>query len=322
MSGLPDAHTQRFKPDMPEVVMHLHMPANPAVGVVVSNEKCTAGKAAAFIRHIAIDVSGTQLAGNLRPGQSFGVLAPGTDERSRPHKVRLYSVASPTGGEGEKRHVIATTVKRLIAEHRDRPGLFLGVTSNLLCDLRPGDEIRLTGPNGKRFLVPRNAGEHDYVFFATGTGIAPYRGMVHDLLEAGVQSRIVLVMGSPYRTDLLYDEHFRSLEREHPGFLYVPTLSRERQQDGQQPMYVRDRLGRVASDLASSFSSGRALVYICGVAGMELGIFEEMALRLSPADLGGYLEIDPEAMGRIGRWERRMIHRAVRPTRRIFMEVY
>ena len=32
MSGLPDAHTQRFKPDMPEVVMHLHMPANPAVG--------------------------------------------------------------------------------------------------------------------------------------------------------------------------------------------------------------------------------------------------------------------------------------------------
>src|SRR6185295_9827868 len=86
-------------PQLPEARMHLHSPADPGVGVVVANEICTSVKASGVIRHVAIDVSGTKLAGSFRSGQSFGVIPPGVDEHGRPHKLRLYSIASPTAGE-------------------------------------------------------------------------------------------------------------------------------------------------------------------------------------------------------------------------------
>ncbi|MFG0275858.1 MAG: hypothetical protein ACF8QF_12470, partial [Phycisphaerales bacterium] len=170
----------------PQVQMHLVRPTEPAVGVVTRNELCTSGrKAAGFVRHIEIDVSRTPLAGNFRAGQSFGVIPPGEDGRGRPHSVRLYSIASPSRGEDGEGKVLSTTVKRTIDEHWDTHELFLGVASNYLCNLHEGDEVRVTGPNGKRFLLPEKPGEHDYLFIATGTGIAPFRGMVAELLDAG-----------------------------------------------------------------------------------------------------------------------------------------
>lgn len=310
-------------PGLLDVRMHLHTPADPATATVVGTERCTRGrKAAAIVRHVSLDVSGTRIAGNFRPGQSFGVLAPGLDETGQPHKLRLYSISSPTRGEAQGGNVIATTVKRLIDEHWETHRLFLGVTSNFLCDLKPGDTLRITGPSGKRFVLPREAAAHDYLFFATGTGIAPFRGMVTDLLEAGVRSRIVLVMGAAYATDLLYDDSLRRLAAAHPNFRYLTAVSRERQEDGHGPMYVQDRLRTHREELGSLLASERGLVYVCGMAGMELGILQRMAEVLPGGVLSQYLEADRATLGNIGGWERRMVNREVRPTRRVFLEVY
>src|SRR5262249_33337076 len=139
-------------------------PVEPGVGVVVSNERCTASKkSAGFIRHLVVDVSRTALAGNFIAGQSFGVGPPGGDGHGKPHKLRLYSIASPSFGEDGEGKVLSTTVKRTIDEHHDTQKLFLGVASNFLCDTKPGDEIKVTGPNGKRFALPKELGAHDYL---------------------------------------------------------------------------------------------------------------------------------------------------------------
>ncbi|MFZ4575461.1 MAG: hypothetical protein ACOYN0_13770, partial [Phycisphaerales bacterium] len=104
-------------PVLREARMHLSPVSAPAVGTVVSNERCTASKkSAGFVRHVAIDVSGTPIEGGFIAGQSFGVIPPGTDARGLPHKVRLYSIASPTRGEDGGGKLLATTVKRLIDE--------------------------------------------------------------------------------------------------------------------------------------------------------------------------------------------------------------
>jgi len=94
-------------------------------------------------------------------------------------------------------------------------------------------------------------------------------------------------------------------------------------------MYVQDRLRAERERLDSMLRSSRTLVYICGVAGMELGIFEQLARQLDGASLEQYLGVDPEAlallrMGPEGKavWQRSMIHKQVRPTRRMFLEVY
>lgn len=313
-------------PDKSDVVlrpveMHIYRPTDPAVATVVKTELCTGKKAAGICRHIELDVSGTNLVGRCIPGQSIGVLPEGVDVHGKPHKLRLYSLANPARGEDGQGRIISTTVKRTIDEHWETHKLFLGVASNYLCDLQVGDKVRVSGPNGKKFVLPTNLAAHDYIFFATGTGIAPYRGMIIDLLESGCRSRVALLMGSPYHTDLLYHDFFLRMAERHPNFTYLTAISRERNGEHDR-LYVQDRLRVDADRLLPILTGGRALVYICGLAGMELGIFQELALLLNGSALEQFLRVDAEAMRDIRRWNRSLIHKQVRPTHRVFMEVY
>ena len=164
-------------PVFPEVQMNLVTPKAPVTGTVVKSEVCLKGgrKSASFVRHVEIDISGTPLEGQCRAGQSFGVIAPGVDANGKPHKVRLYSLASPTCGEDGAGTIISTTPKRVIDEYtpqkegddEKRHDLFLGVCSNYVCDLKVGDTVQVTGPSGKRFLLPVEHDDHDYIFMAT-----------------------------------------------------------------------------------------------------------------------------------------------------------
>jgi ferredoxin--NADP+ reductase len=312
-------------PQLVEVQMHLHAPNDPGIGKVIETRRCTAkDKAAGVVRHVAIDVSQTKLAGNFKAGQSFGVIAPGTDANGKPHKLRLYSIASPTRGEDGHGQVLATTVKRTIDEHWDTHKLFTGVCSNYLCDLQVGDEVKVTGPSGKRFVLPSRPEEHDYVFVATGTGIAPFRGMVKELLEgdAPAASRIMLIMGSPYATDLLYDAELQALAAKHPNFSYLTAISREVQKDVPRPLYVHERLVTHREHVADILQGGRGLVYICGIAGMELGVMQSLSHILPGAELEPYLAVSDELRSQPRIWDRKMIHKEICPSRRMFLEVY
>lgn len=319
------------EPVLAEAHMHLAGPQDPATGRVVATRLCTKGKSASFVRHVCIDVGGTPLEGRFRAGQSFGVIPPGTDERGRPHKLRLYSIASPSFGEDGSGRVLSTTPKRLIAERQpqragddpDDHRLFLGACSNYLCDLRVGDEVAVTGPSGKRFLLPADPTRHDYLFLATGTGIAPFRGMALELLrhpKGPCSSRIELLMGSPYTTDLLYDDLFCELAREHSNFAYHPVVSRERRSDGGPGEYLHDRIRREADRWREMLSNPRTLIYICGLAGMQVGVFRTLA-SLGLAE--GYLEIGEELAGiDPSKWSDEQVRRRVRHRGRCMLEVY
>ena len=307
---------------LPEAKMHVRSPKEPATAKIVRNELCTARKAAGFVRHVEIDLTGTGMEGHFLPGQAIGIVADGMDSTGKPHKVRLYSICSPTRGEDGKGVVVATTVKRLVDEHWESHGLFTGVSSNYLCDRRPGDTVQVTGPAGKRFVLPVDKGAHDYVFFATGTGIAPFRGFILDLLEAECQSQIYLIMGAPYTTDLLYHADLLGLQDKHKNFHYITAISREKQADGHDPLYIQDRVRTERDRLLPALISPKTLIYICGVAGMELGIFQQLALNLTGSDLRQYLDVDADQLADIRKWTRQMIHKQVRPSRRVFMEVY
>ncbi len=310
-------------PALPEVRLNLYKPTAPFAARVTRNDTCTAGrKAAGLIRHIEFDVTGSDLAGVCLPGQAVGVLPPGVDAAGKPHKLRLYSLCSPAGGEDGDPNRIATTVKRTIDEHWDTHKLFLGVASNYLCDLQVGDSVRLSGPAGKKFLLPNNLGGHDYMFFATGTGIAPFRGMLLNLLNARIPGRITLVMGSPYRTDLLYDDLFSNLAAKHANFTYLTAVSREIQADGGPPMYVHDRLTTHRDQLVPQLESDRNLIYICGVAGMELSILQSLAKLVPGPALEGYIQADAATRADVGSWDRKKLHHDVRPTGRVMLEVY
>lgn len=180
----------------------------------------------------------------------------------------------------------------------------------------------MSGPNGKRFILPTDPSQHDYIFFATGTGIAPFRGMVLDLLESGCPSAVTLVMGSPYATDLLYHDLFLRLQEEHKNFTYITAISRERQADGHDPLYVQDRIRTDRDRLVPKLTSSRTLIYVCGLAGMELGIFQQLAMHLTGDALDQYLQVDKATLSDIRSWNKSMIHKQIKATKRVLLEVY
>ena len=79
--------------------------------------------------------------------------------------TRAYSIASPPGEDNR----FALCLNRV----QD------GFMSNFLCDIKEGEEITCQGPFGDFILRPPL---RDTIFIATGTGIAPFRSMLHWLL--------------------------------------------------------------------------------------------------------------------------------------------
>lgn len=313
MERLPDN-----APVFPEARIGLVKPHAPVRAPLVESYIATIGESPNFVRHVSFDVGDTSLEGSFLAGQSFGVLPPGTDEKGNPYKLRLYSVSSPSRGEGEDGRRVSTLVKRMIEEESGTHRLYSGVCSNYLCDLQVGEEALLTGPTGKRFLLPIDPGAHHYVFFATGTGVAPFRAMILDLLAAGARSRIHLIVGVPYSTDYLYHDLFTDTMGKLPGLSYRAIVSREeRRQDGSK-RYVHHQIGDDPA-LRDTLGLPNTLIYVCGIRNMETGIYREL-LR---AGLGDYLELrglpedaDPLALGD------EALRRHIRPGPRIFLDEY
>ena len=103
-------------------------------------------------------------------------------------------------------------------------------TPYLFNEINVGSEISLRGPQGVFTL--KEPLEEDLVLICTGTGIAPFRSMIHHLKNNNIPHKnIHLVFGCRTKASLLYHDEMRELQSEMHGFHYIPTLSRE-QWDG------------------------------------------------------------------------------------------
>src|SRR5260370_1633241 len=106
--------------------------------------------------------------------------------------TRAYSIASPPRDDASFD----------ICLNRVEEGFF----SNYLCDLQAGGEVKFHGPHG--YFVLKDP-LRDSLFIATGTGIAPIRGMLQWLFkDVGRHAgrRLCLVVGSHDQRDLHADD--------------------------------------------------------------------------------------------------------------------
>jgi ferredoxin--NADP+ reductase len=266
-----------------ELNANLARPKEPVVGEVIENRSIVDSSSPHFCRHVTINVAGTKLEGNFDAGQAFGVIPEWEHYQeynklkisSEDQKLRLYSIAAPFWGDDGRGKTLSTTVKRVVDEDWESNQLFLGVASNYLCDAQVGDKIKMTGPTGKHFVLPDDdqLNDYQYVFVATGTGIAPFRGMVMELLEAGIQNDIHLIFGTPYSTDLLYGDLFREYDENVDNFHFHLAVSREQTTEDGEKMYVQRRLNEDWGQFESMLNDDHTLFYICGLKGMETGLY-------------------------------------------------
>ena len=146
----------------------------PGIARVVSNVRLTPDHASE-VRHLVLSLENLDYP--YREGQSLGVLTPGVDDRGHANTLRLYSIASGRSGEAGQGKTVSICVKRRVVRDPETGEILQGAASNFLCDVKPGDEIAITGPVGKSFLLPEDP-RSNLILIATGTGVAPFRGFL------------------------------------------------------------------------------------------------------------------------------------------------
>eukprot|EP00408_Alexandrium_pacificum_P066248 CAMPEP_0171172896 /NCGR_PEP_ID=MMETSP0790-20130122/9949_1 /TAXON_ID=2925 /ORGANISM="Alexandrium catenella, Strain OF101" /LENGTH=356 /DNA_ID=CAMNT_0011637755 /DNA_START=59 /DNA_END=1125 /DNA_ORIENTATION=- len=209
-------------------------------------------------------------------GQSIGIIAPGPDKKGEaPAKIRLYSIASSAPGDDETYETVSLCVKRVVEvdgmnwckysnvepgtdpEYPDAKMVYRGVCSSHICDLKPGQEVLITGPVGAEMLLPEED-DANIVMFATGTGIAPFRSFLRRLFhDKGTKGKFAgiawLFMGVPFSQSLLYDEEWAEMMKENPdAFRYDYAISNEQKCEKNKingEMWVQHRAMDYAEEL-------------------------------------------------------------------------
>lgn len=221
------------------------------------------------VKHIVLDLKGSDM--EYWDGQSIGVLPPGEDANGRPHKLRLYSIASPGYGDDGDGNTVTICVKRALSE-----GFPPGVCSSFLCDSNVGDVINITGPVGKHFVLP-NDPDANLIMVATGTGIAPFRAFLKRRFEKWPQGKgkYWLIFGMQTQKDFLYDEELNRLAEEFPDhFKMTLAVSREMQNSEGGRMYVQHQIQENAQEVFKTLLDSKTYFYMCGLRGMEPGVME------------------------------------------------
>jgi len=136
----------------------------------------------------------------------------------------------------------------------------MGVGSKYLLGLQVGDEVEVLGFLGN-FTIDIQAVEkaRQIMFLATGTGIAPMKPMIEDLLyKKSFTGGLRLVWGVRHETDLFWLKEMDNLSRDYDNFKFDVVVS--------QPMEdwpgFRGHLGELVSELTQDWS--KTLVYLCG----------------------------------------------------------
>ena len=241
--------------------INMHTLAKPATATVQGNFRLTDPDSDSDVRHIILDLAGTPFP--ALEGQSVGVLPPGTNSKGEAHLPRLYSISNPRDGERPGFNNISLTVKR--EEH--------GLCSNYICDLKPGDQVQLTGPFGATFLLPSDPDAH-LMMICTGTGSAPFRAftMRRQRVMPTARSSLTLVFGARRPEELPY---FGPLKKVPEHFM-KKMFAFSRQPDHPKH-YVQDRLRESAGDVLDLMRNPNGHVYICGLKAMEHGVEEALS---------------------------------------------
>ena len=265
----------------PEIVVNLYNKKNTFAARVVDKYRISHASSPNHCWHVILDITDSKMAGKYRIGQSLGVFPDGRFNnhefnyvhQSLTNQVRLYSIASAYWGDDWHGNTVSLCVKRELGEDAETGKLVMGSTSNFICDVQPGDLINVTGPVGKSFLLPENPLDYHYVLVATGTGIAPYRGMIIELFNQGFEGEVWLIFGVPYSTDIMYDDAFTYFAEKYPNFHYHTAISRENRNAKGERFYVQDALEENQEKLVPLLEKPNCLMYLCGLKGMEYGVY-------------------------------------------------
>lgn len=290
-----------------DVPVNIYRPTNPYIGKCLSNEELVGEGGIGTVRHVIFDISG----GDLRylEGQSIGIIPPGLDKKGKPEKLRLYSIASTRHGDHVDDKTVSLCVRQLEYKSPETGEMVYGVCSTHLCNLKPGDDVKITGPTGKEMLLPEDP-DTKVIMLATGTGIAPFRAYLWRMFKDAERQAnpdyqfkglAWLIFGIPTTPNILYKEELEQIQQQYPDhFRLTYAISREQKNPEGGRMYIQDRVAEHADELWQLVQEEKTHTYICGLKGMEDGI--DAALTAAAAKQGVKWSEYQRSLKKAGRW--------------------
>lgn len=168
---------------------------------------------------------------------------------------RLYSIASsPLAHPGEVHLTVGVVRYELNGSPRR------GLASTFLAESLPlGMTVPIYIQPSPRFKLPRDP-HADILCIGPGTGIAPFRGFLHQREAAGAKGRNWLFFGNPKAgTDFLYREEIEGWRKSG----HLSRLSLAFSQDGPDKVYVQHRIREEGPQILAWLQGG-AHLYVCG----------------------------------------------------------
>ncbi|MCC0179004.1 ferredoxin-NADP reductase [Waterburya agarophytonicola K14] len=272
-----------------KVPVNIYRPKNPYVGKCTEIYDLVAEGGVGTCRHMTFDLSGGDL--HYVEGQSIGIIPPGEDEKGKPHKLRLYSIASTRHGDNLEDTTVSLCVRKLEYEDPETGEQVEGVCSSFLCNLNPGDDVSITGPVGKEMLLPDDE-DANVIMIATGTGIAPFRAYLWRMFLEGDKNpdynytgKAWLFFGIPKTANILYKDQLEEMVSKNDNFRMDYAISREQQNPEGGRMYIQHRIAEHADELWEMMQNPKTHTYICGLKGMEGGIDEALSAAAAKHDV-------------------------------------
>jgi sulfite reductase (NADPH) flavoprotein alpha-component len=168
---------------------------------------------------------------------------------------RLYSISSSPAAHAGQVHTTVAVV-RYNSHNRERGG----VCSTLFADrVTVSDRLPIYIHPNKKFRLPKDP-DAPIIMIGPGTGIAPFRGFLHERRAVGAKGQNWLFFGGrSATTDFLYREELNAMQADG----YLARLDTAFSRDQQQKVYVQDRMLEQGPVFWSWLQDG-ASVYVCG----------------------------------------------------------
>ena len=180
---------------------------------------------------------------------------------------RAYSMANhPAEGQ-----IVMLNV-RIASPPPNLPDAPPGIASSYIFDLKPGDEVIVSGPYGEFF---QQQTQREMCFIGGGAGMAPMRSHLFDLFHTQKTDRKVSFWyGARSKREMFYDEQFKDIEKDFPNFTYRVGLSDPQPEDNWDG-YV----GFIHQVLLDNYLSNHPApedieYYLCGPPMMNSAVFK------------------------------------------------
>ncbi len=133
--------------------------------------------------------------------------------------VRAYSMANYP----EEKGIIMLNVRVATPPPRAPAGTPPGKMSSWIFDLKPGDEVTISGPFGEFFAKDTDA---EMIYIGGGAGMAPMRSHLFDLLKRiHTKRKVSFWYGARSKREMFYVDDFDMLARENDNFEWHVALS-------------------------------------------------------------------------------------------------